>query len=135
MRQRIHRVLKALPVAIILAAALGLPGPASATHEVPWYWHWGYNYVGAGVNPVVNSGYNYWDDQYLYVSSRANGGDGRTALEWTKTNGAYCVGFVDGVGGLYRQTPDCGYGGDYVNNRVSHVFGNTAYLFVDSYNF
>lgn len=136
MRDKIRAAVRSSLLAIALVAVLVLPLQASATHNGSWHWHWGYNHMGSGLNQVVNSGYNYWDDQYMDILGRADNQQSRHALAWTQTNGSYCEQFLDGNGAqsFYRQTPDCGYGGLYLNNRARWISGATAYLYTDSMN-
>jgi hypothetical protein len=117
--------------AVTFAAVLSLAIPASgsATHEGGWHFHWGYNYVGQYTNNPVESGFNYWYDQYV---DKSNGNEIWTGWLTPGDPGAPCGDYMSGVSSMYHQPTRCGWGGWYLKNWLRWSYGNMSYLYIDS---
>lgn len=122
------RLLRLAALATILL--LAYPASAGANH-VNWHWRWGHNYVGPTTNPIVTSGWDYWDDQWLHKHSGSWIWHG-----WVASGGTPCEDGMVGYSEHYHALEDVlpGFGG-YLYNRVRYSEGYSSYLEVDSYNF
>lgn len=133
--RRLASLTAAAAVALVIAATAA--GVAASPAAAAWncttgYCSWGYNYIGSGVNQYVSSPWNYWYDQYLDKQS----GD-TIQIGIGPQDGCYIN--RSGVGTWYMvisAAPPNGYGcGGYIYHYMAWYtgYGNTSYLFVDTY--
>lgn len=121
-----HRAVATTVMALAVASALTSADTANANH-LARHWQWGYNFVGADVNRIVNSPWNYWYDQLVEKNS-----GGTIHHGWDHTDGSGCWDSMFGTTYHFHNIGDLGCGG-YVRNFVHYWTGATSYLYVDSF--
>lgn len=81
------------------------------------------------MNQTVTSGWNYWDDRYVHKHS---GWEIKHAF-FDQYLILHCASWMYNADEDWFQTSDCGVGGQYLNNGIWWISGETSYLFADSF--
>jgi hypothetical protein len=102
---------------------------AASANGSAGFWSWGHNFQGQTVNPSIQSGYNYWIDQYVHKHSGYQISGGWFNIEWGS-----CLNRIIEGGPVesYLRVSDVPGCGGYLYNYMNWNAGSASYHYMDS---